>query len=313
MKPSNVKNVLVVGAGVMGHSIAQVFAQSGIDVFLVDVKQEILDQVQPKVRSNLETLVKFGTVSEKDIEDILSRIHLSTDLSTCAQKVDFAIEAVVENPDIKTKVFQALESSGRDDLVLATNTSSLDIFDIIPFKNPQRIIVAHWFAPAFIIPLVEVVPGTNTSDETIRFTAGLMERIGKHPLVLKTFFNSFIVNRLQQGLSKAVWEILENGWATPEEVDLAVKMTLGIRLPIVGAVQTADFTGLDLAFKIQKAQNRLVPLIEEKVKKGHLGAKTGKGIYDYGGRSETEILAERDKRYLQMLQCLNTVGAFKPL
>jgi 3-hydroxybutyryl-CoA dehydrogenase len=132
-------------------------------------------------------------------------------------------------------------------------------------------------------------------------------------MTMKTFVPSFIVNRVQNAISRAVWEMLENGWATPEEIDLAVKLVLGVRLPVVGVVQTSDFTGLDLVYDIMKSQNRLNPLIEEKVKMGHLGAKTSKGIYDYEGRTENEILKKRDERYIKTIEHLERIKAFDPI
>ena len=130
---------------------------------------------------------------------------------------------------------------------------------------------------------------------------------------MKEFVPAFIVNRIQLKIAQAVWEMLENGWATPEEIDLAVKMTLGIRLPIVGVVQTVDFTGLDVVFDIMKAQGPVNRLLEEKVGQGHLGAKTSRGFFDYGGRSETEILKKRDALYLKMLDHLEATKAFDPV
>ena len=313
MEPNDVKSVMVVGAGVMGHSIAQVFAQAGIDVFLVDLKEEVLEYALDRIRSNLGTLTRFGLTFSEDKETILSRIHPTLKISDGAEKVDFALEAVVEVPEVKRDVFLELENACPKDLVMASNTSSLDIFEIAQLTRPERLLVAHWFAPAFIIPLVEVVPGPDTDSETIRFTVELMERIGKRTLTMKKFVKSFIVNRIQIAIARVVWEILENDWATPEDIDLAIKLTLGIRLPIIGVVQHADFTGLDLAYNIQKARGEVVPLVEEKVKQGHFGAKTGKGLYDYGDRTETEILETRNILFLKMLKYLEEIDAFKPI
>ncbi len=313
MDSSEVKRALVVGAGVMGHSIAQVFAQAGIEVQLMDLRGEILERAMDRIRSNLGTLVEFGRVREDLVDTILGRIHPSTALPGTGEGIGFAIEAVVEIPEIKRRLFSQLDEIFPDDTVIASNTSSLDIFSIAEVKRPERLVVAHWFAPPHIIPLVEVVPGPKTRPDVVRFTAALMERIGKRPMVMKTFVPSFIVNRVQNAISRAVWEMLEKGWATPEEIDLAVKLTLGIRLPVVGVVQTSDFTGLDLMYDIMKSQNRLNPLIEEKVKMGHLGAKTSKGIYDYEGRTENEILKKRDERYLKTLEHLERIKAFEPI
>jgi 3-hydroxybutyryl-CoA dehydrogenase len=313
MDSSEVKRVLVVGAGVMGHSIAQVFAQAGIEVQLVDLKSDILERAMGRVRSNLGTLAEFGRVQKDQIETILGRIQPSTDLPATGEAIDFAIEAVIEVPQIKRGLFSQLDEIFPDDTVIASNTSSLDIFSIAEIKRPERLVVAHWFAPPHIIPLVEVVPGPKTRPDVAPFTAALMQRIGKRPMIMKTFVPSFIVNRVQNAISRTVWEMLEKGWATPEEIDLAVKLVLGVRLPVVGVVQTNDFAGLDLVYDIMKGQDRLNPLVEEKVRQGHLGAKTSRGIYDYQGRSENEILKKRDERYLKTLEHLERIGAFDPV
>jgi 3-hydroxybutyryl-CoA dehydrogenase len=313
MDPEDVKRAVVVGAGVMGHSIAQVFAQAGIDVGLVDVNEKVLDRAMKLIKSNLDTLAEFKRVSKSKIPAILKRIHPSTDIAIAAQGVDFAVEVVSEVADVKKKIFSQLDEICTEDTVLASNTSGLDIFSIAEVKKPERLIIAHWFAPPHIIPLVEVVPGPKTSPEIVTFTAKLMERLGKKPVVMREFVRSFIVNRIQNQIGLAVYEMLDKGWATPEEIDLAVKSSLGIRLPIVGVVQTYDFTGLDLVLDIWKSYGLSPPFFEEKVKKGHLGAKTSKGIYDYGGRSEEEILKKRDRLYLKMLDYLESINAFEPV
>lgn len=313
MDAEDVKRVVVVGAGTMGHSIAQVFAQAGIEVGLVDVDEKCLEHAMRLVKSNLDTLAEFKRVPKGKIPAILKRIHPSTDLAAAAQDVNFVIEAVSEVADIKKNIFSQLNEICSEDVVLASNTSGLNIFSVVEVKKPERLIISHWFAPPHIIPLVEVVPGPMTSPEVVAFTAKLMERLGKKPVVMKEFVRSFIVNRIQNQISLAVLEMLDKGWATPEEIDLAVKSSLGIRLPIVGVVQTYDFTGLDCVLDIMKSYGRIHPLFEEKVKKGYLGAKTSKGIYDYGGRSEEEILRKRDRLYLKMLDCLESINAFEPV
>ena len=311
MDYNDVKRTVVVGAGVMGHSMAHVFAQAGIEVNLVDLNETVLEHAMDLMKGNLETLAEFQKVSGDDIPEILARIHPYSDLAGGAEGVDFAVEAVTEVPDVKREVFSQLDQFCPGDTVIASNTSSLDIFSIAQITRPERLVVAHWFAPPHIIPLVEVVPGPETSQEVVEFTANLMKRLGKKTVIMKEFVPSFIVNRIQHSVSQAVWEMLEKGWATPEEIDLAIKLSLGIRLPIVGVVQTTDFTGLDLIYDIMKGGGRLSPLVEEKVKQGHLGVKTSKGVYDYGGRSEVEILKKRDRRYLKLLDHLERMEAFE--
>ena len=313
MNVDDVRRVVVVGGGLMGHSIAQVFAQAGIEVGLVDVNDQTLEHATCLIKSNLNTMAELGRIQSDQIPAILDRIHPTTDLASSAAEVDFALETVVEVPEVKKEVFSRLAEACPQGTILASNTSGLDIFDIVDTPNPERLVAAHWFAPPHIIPLVEVVPGPATSAEVISFTAALMERIGKKPVVMKQFVRSFIVNRIQNAISMAVWEILLSDWATPEEVDLAVKTSLGIRLPIVGVVQTLDFTGLDLVCQMMKNFGMENKVIEEKYKKGHLGAKTSKGIYDYGGRSEEEILKKRDTLYFMMLDKLEKTTGFNPV
>ena len=313
MDHNDVKRAVVVGAGVMGHSMAHVFAQAGIEVNLVDLDEAVLEHAMDLMKGNLETLAEFKKISGSDIPDILARIHPSTDLASGADAVDFAVETVAELPDVKREVFSQLDQFCPGNTVIASNTSSLDIFSIAQITRPERLVAAHWFAPPHIIPLVEVVPGPATLSEVVTFTSNLMERLGKKTVIMKEFVPAFIVNRIQHSVSRAVWEMLEKGWATPEEIDLAIKLSLGIRLPIVGVVQTTDFTGLDLIYDIMKGEGRVNPLVAEKVKQGHLGVKTSKGVYDYGGRGEVEILKKRDGRYLKLLDYLEKIKAFESI
>jgi 3-hydroxybutyryl-CoA dehydrogenase len=313
MNPQDVKKVAVIGAGTMGHSIAQVFAQAGIDVNLADVKQEVLNHSLQLIRANLKTLVDYGKVDSKDVPSILGRIHPTTDLTVAAEDVDFALEAVVEIPEVKKKLFTRLEELCPKRAVLASNTSGLEIFKIIEVKNLSRTVVTHWFAPPHIIPLVEVVPGPQTAPEVLQLTSGLMTRIGKKPIVMKQFVQRFIVNRIQNAIAFTALEMIANGWAKPEEVDLAVKASIGIRMPIIGVLQSLDFTGLGLVNDINKNLGLKNPLIEEAVKQGHMGASTSKGIYDYGDRTEEEILRKRDTLFLKMLDHMEKIGAFDPV
>jgi 3-hydroxybutyryl-CoA dehydrogenase len=309
----SVKNVLVVGSGVMGHSIAQVFASADLDVALVDVDEKALDRAMNLIESGLNTMADFGKISRKKIPSILSRITPSTDLREMACDVDFVIEAVPEVPSIKKEVFSQLDELCSHNTVIASNTSGLDIFSIADVKRPERLVIAHFFAPAHIIPLVEIVPGARTSPETIWFTANLVEKLDKNPVVMKKFAPGFIVNRIQKAIGEASFEMIEQGLVEPEEIDRAIKHSLGIRLPIIGVVQTFDFQGLDMLFDTMKNYGKIYSFVEEKVKKGRLGVKTSKGIYDYGGRSESEILKKRDILFLKMLDHLKKINAFEPV
>ncbi|MBY8987479.1 MAG: 3-hydroxyacyl-CoA dehydrogenase family protein [Candidatus Lokiarchaeota archaeon] len=308
----DLNSVLIIGAGTMGHSIAQVYAQAGFEVDLVDTHQKKLDHAVDLIKSNLAVLAEFDRVQTDEILSIIEKIHPKTDLKEAAHEKMFVVEAVNENPDLKKHLFNQLSEFCPENAILASNTSTLDIYAITrSIKNGRRIIAHHWFAPPHIIPLVEVVPSRKTSHETVEFSVNLLKRIGKEPIVIDKFLPGYIVNRIQKALYGAMYELLARNIATPEQIDLAIKTTLGIRLPIVGIAQSQDFTGLDLVSDIMKSKGEVLPLIQEKVEKNQLGAKTGKGLYDYQGKSEEEILKKRDRLFLHQLEFLEKLTSFK--
>ena len=314
MKIDEIKNITVVGAGSMGHSIAQVYAQSGFEVDLIDLNEDALNRAMRLIKSNLNVLREFDRVDINTIPFILEHIHPSTNLQGAAKKADLIIEAVSEIPELKMKIFSVLEEYCSESTILASNTSTLDIYKILKeIKNPKRLITHHWFAPPHIIPLVEIAPGRKTSVDVVNLSIEIMEKLGKKPIVMKKFTPHYIVNRIQNAISAVMYELILRDIATAEQIDLAIKISLGIRLPIVGIVQSQDFTGLDLVKDIQKSMGIKVSIIDEKVEKGHLGAKTGKGFYNYNGQSEEEILQKRDRFYLKMLNYLEKINAFEPI
>ena len=313
MKLDKINKIAVIGAGVMGHSLAQVFAQSGYSVKLHDLDPDILEHALELIKATLETLVEFEELSYAEIQGTLDRIEPTTDLSSALKDADFVLEAVPEVPEIKKALFSEFNSFCSRGAVLATNTSGLDIFNIVEVDHPERLIITHWFTPPHIIPLVEVVPGEKTSAEIVSLTVGLLETLGKKPVVMNKFVPSFIVNRIQNTINSTLLEMIDNGWASPDAIDKAIKYSLGIRLPIVGVAQSLDFVGLDLINNILQRVGTRSTYLEEKVKRGDLGAKTSKGIYDYGDRTEAEILKQRDALYLKMLKYLKKINAFEPV
>ncbi|MFW9949545.1 MAG: 3-hydroxyacyl-CoA dehydrogenase family protein [Candidatus Thorarchaeota archaeon] len=312
IKIEDINSILVIGAGTMGHSIAQVYAQSGFNVDLVDSNPKMLSHALKLIESNLKVLAEFEKVGLNEIPSIISRISTTTNLKKAAEGKIFVLEAVSEIPDLKKQLFNQLSELCPEEAVLASNTSSLDIFRLLrDFKNPNRLITHHWFAPPHIIPLVEVAPSKKTSKEVIDFSIRLLQKIGKKPVLINKFAPSYIVNKIQNAISGAMYELLVKKIATAEQIDFAIKSSLGIRLPVVGIVQSQDFTGLDLVYDIQKSMGGILPIIKEKVESNQLGAKTGKGFYDYGGKTEDEILKKRDRLYLRQLDFLEKLNNFE--
>lgn len=314
MEINKIRSVLVIGAGTMGHAIAQVYAQNGFNVFLNDLDQKMLDHAIILIKSNLELLLEHGKLRE-EMTSILNRIHISTKIEGIASDADLAIEAVNEVPEIKRRVFKQLDKFCTQDAILVSNTSGLNIFEIADVSYPQRLVIHHWFCPAYIMPLVEIVPGSSTSSEVIDLSIELMKKLGKKPIVLNEYVDNFIVNRIQRVIMVQAWEIIQKGWATPEQIDYAVKTVLGVRLPVQGIVQSQDFTGLDLILDKQKEfrTNKRYPQVQELVEQGNLGVKSGKGFYNYGDRTELEVLRKRDELCLNMLDYLEQLRLFEPL
>lgn len=313
-RPGQVRRVAVVGAGVMGHAIAQVFAAAGLEVRLVDRDETALETAPERIGYNLETMAMAGRVSVANIPAVLGRIACTTDLASAAREADFAIEAVSENPKTKQAVFEALEESAGPDVVLASNTSGLMLYDTLEFEHPSRVVCAHWFAPPYIVPLVEVAGGPDTDPASLRWTARLLERVGKTPLVMDRFAEAFIANRIMMAMADAAEELIEEGAADLYAIDRAVKASVGVRLGVVGIFQSLDFNGLDLIAEGRGSMGLDIPAyLAEPVAMGRYGPKTGTGFYDYRGRSEAEVLRTRDLAYLSVLSALEAGKGFEPV
>lgn len=313
MQVSDVKKVAVFGAGTMGPGLALVFALGGHDVSLYSRKAETLDKAMATARSSLETLADHGKVTTAAASQALARIHPTQSVEEAGRGAHFVMETIAENRDAKSALYQELDAICPHRTVFASNTSSLNIFELVPPERQPHTVVAHFFAPAHIIPLVEVVPGPRTAVHMLAFVADFLEGVGKTPVLMKKFGPGFIVNRIQRAIGETCMDMVQEGLVEPEEIDQAIKATLGIRLPIVGVMQTFDFQGLDMLLAYQKNVGKVYSFVEERVERGELGVKSGRGIYDYQGRSEAEILRKRDELYLKMIDYLTEIGAFEPV
>ena len=312
---SEIRNVTIVGAGTMGHSLAQVFAQGGCSVWLNDVKEGILERAKKLIASNLETLVELGIVEKNQKGPILDRVQTTVKLEEAGKKADFVIEAIIEDEPAKKEMFSRLDKICPPETILASNTSYMDIFKFVETKRPEKVLIAHWFAPPHIVPLVEIVRGPQTSPDTVDRVKALMLKMGKKPIVITKFLPGFIGNRLQSALGNEVLHLLDEGYATPEDIDTATKASFALRMPILGLVKRMDFTGLDLSQKIISNATYKIPpqrtkskSVDALVEKGKLGVKTGSGFYEYGGRSTEEIMKERDIKLIRLREFLKEMG-----
>ncbi len=312
---SEIRNVAIIGAGTMGHSLAQVFAQGGYNVRLNDIKDEILDRAKKLIASNLNTFIELGVVEKSQEEPILRRIHTTSNLEEAGKNADFVIEAIFEDQAAKKEMFGRLDKVCPPGAILASNTSYMDIFKFVETKRPDKVLITHWFAPPHIVPLVEIVKGPQTSQEVVDRVKALMIQVGKKPIVITKFLPGFIANRLQSALGNEVFNLLDQGYASPEDIDIATKASFALRMPILGLVKRMDFTGLDLTQKVLSNQTYKVPpqstksrTVDQLLSQGKLGVKTGSGYYEYGGRSTEEIMKERDMMLIKLREFLKELG-----
>jgi len=286
MQAEGIRNISVIGAGFIGPGIAQIFASKYYTVRLMDIKDEILSKAIGSIRSNLSLMARKELLPESEIDAIMAKIKTTTDMSEATSDVQLVIECVTENLELKQKIFQDLDQLCPPDTILATNTSVISITEIASKTHRrERILGTHFWNPPYIIPLVEVVKGRETSDETVETTYQFLKAVGKHPVKVMKDVPGFIANRLQHALWREAISIVEHGIADAATVDEAIKNSFAIRLPVLGPLETADMIGLDLTLSIHdyilkylESSPNPSPLLREKVKRGELGFKTGQGF-----------------------------------
>lgn len=287
MKAEDIRNITLLGAGMIGNGLALHFAKAGYQVSLYSRTQQTIDKAIESTRSNLSLLLQKPAGSD-EIEKIVGRIKTTTDLAKAVANAPIIIESVAENLKIKQDLFKELDEICPRETILATNTSVISITEIASkSKNRSRILGTHFWFPPYLIPLVEVIKGKDTSDAVMELTYQFMKKAGKHPIRCLKDVPGFVANRLQHALWREAISIVEHGIADAATVDEAIKNSIGIRLAVLGPVENADMVGLDLTLAIHntvlkdlEASPNPSPLLQEKVKKGELGFKSGKGFYD---------------------------------
>jgi len=312
MNVSDVKKIAVIGAGIMGHGIAQTFALGGYEVTLNDIAGDILDKALRQVRKNLDTFIEFGITTDEAAKEAMARIKTSVSLKGAVQDVDFVAEAVPEIMDMKKRVFKDLDSYCPSHTVIASNTSGLSMTEMASeITRQDQAVIAHWWNPPHIIPLVEIVKGRYTSDETVNLVYQLLVAIRKKPVRILKEVPGFLGNRMQFALYREALACLRDGVASAEDIDLAVKASFGFRLPTLGPLETSDFGGLDTFLNISEylfkeidRSTEAPELLREKVLAGNLGVKAGEGFYSYPGDRAQEKIKERDRQFLQRLKSL---------
>lgn len=310
------QSVAILGAGIMGSGIAQVFAQAGYEVWLYSRTEETLEKALNRIEQNQETLTDNDLLTSDAAREARNRISVTTDLVQAVDGVDLVNENLPEILDLKQEVFKSLGEMSLPETILTTDTSGLSITEIAEeTSHPGRVAGLHWWNPPHLVPLVEIIRGEETTDETVNILYAVMEKVGKKPVVVKKDIPGFIGNRLQTAVVREVLGLLEDEVADPEDIDLVMKYGPGFRYPAIGPVQAMDLAGLDTVmlvsdylFKEINRSTRPNRLLKRLVKEGKLGAKTGAGHYSYSDESLQNIIRERDEKFIALLKLLDNGG-----
>lgn len=315
MRNSNVREwkVSVLGAGTMGQCIAQFFAMNGHRVSLYNRTPANLDKAFVQIKNNLCTLIQLGQITDQDMERALSGIRGTSNLKEAVQDADIVIENLAEKEEVKKNIFAQLDEYCGSDVILSSDTSTMNIYEFLEVSHPERLVITHFFNPAHVMPLVELVRGPETSDEVTEVVKAFLEGAGKTVAVLNKVIPGFILNRITMAVFREASYIAGQGWTTPEEIDKAIVSTFGPRYTFEGPFALSDFAGIDVYERL----GTLLPpvlcsdhgcpgILPEMTAEGKLGVKSGEGFYRY--EDEVKARRERDTKIIKMLQAIRAVN-----
>jgi 3-hydroxybutyryl-CoA dehydrogenase len=296
MNVEDIQRIAVIGVGFIGHQIAQEFAMAGYTVHLHDTNEKKLQTALSNIHQNLHTLATADFLNPDQIQPVMNRFITHSQQKSAVDDVDVVVEAVYEDLHLKQQVFQQLDMQASEHAILASTSGALMPSEIASTTSrPERILVTHYINPPYLLPVVELVRSPQTSDATVDTMFQLYQHIGKSPVIVQKEVPGFIVNRLQFALWREAWHIVEQGIASPQDVDTVVADSFGRRLNLIGVFNACDMGGWDLIstaaaymFPHLSHTTEVPQLIKDKVTKGELGVKSGKGFYEWNTRSPTD-------------------------
>lgn len=309
------QDIAVIGAGTMGHGIAQCFAVKGWKVNIFDLSREVLETVPDRVRINLELFVEAGWLTQEAAESALNHIVLTENLPAAIQRADLVIETIPEDLDLKRRLFRELEGLISPETILCSNTSALSITALgRDLRHPERFLGTHFWNPPHILPCVEVIKSPVTSEKVFEEVVAILSDLGKEPIRVLKDVPGFVGNRMQHALQREAMCLVEQGIAAPEEVDKVVKFGFGLRLALMGPLERSDWGGLDITWQVQQYLlpflcNDTTPakVLTEKVAAGQLGVKSGQGWFNWPEEEKTRALGERDQRLMALIGLIRRI------
>lgn len=311
--------VAVVGAGLMGHALALAFALGGHQVRLTDTNAETLARAPGLMATALATLTEAGEAEPSwDRQRLSAAVRCEPTLEKTVRGAAVVVEAVLERSDVKHALYEQLESLMEPNAILASNTSNLDVFPLVPKGLRKRAIIAHWYTPPYLCDLVDLCPGPETDPSAIETVRAMVAAMGKAPVVFKQMVQGYVANRLQAAMGLEVQRMLDEGLVTPNDIDDSVIHGIALRMPILGIMAKADFTGLPLMQQGMKNRSYTPPVPRERsetldhlIEQGRTGVMSGKGYFDWGDRTPEELFRERDRKLLALKQALRKIGPMR--
>lgn len=314
---SKIETILIMGAGTMGSAIAQAIACKGFHVYLVDQAEHLLSRARMLVDYGVRGMKDNELYTEEQARAVSENItYITADqLNEVGQSADLVIESVFENPDVKKSVFAQLDAACRPDCIFCSNTSASNVFEFVKISHTERFLITHWFNPAYLMKLVEVVKGPDTADVVIDIVVEFLREVDRKPCVINQYIPGFIVNRIANAICREAGYMIMNGWTTAQAIDEAIRSTSGIRYAFEGPMALNDVVGWDLiltgchdVYASLCNDTDTSRFAEEMVAKNTLGLKTGHGVFDYSGTSSAEFLGERSKKIIQMYKAVENLG-----
>ncbi|WP_051353053.1 3-hydroxyacyl-CoA dehydrogenase family protein [Thalassobacillus devorans] len=308
-------NITVLGAGVMGHGAAQLFAQAGKNVKIRARRESSLEDARELMTNSLKIMVEKEMLTENEMHQALARITYTTDLHEAIQGADFIFESIPEDLEKKLDTYEVIERIVSDDTIISSNTSTFPLKELTQkAKHPERFVITHFFNPPQLVPIVEIVKGEKTEEHVVETTYKLIQEIGKNPVVLKKEISGFIVNRVQVAMLREAFYLMEEGVATAEDIDVAMKGSMGFKWAFCGPMESQDLAGLQttqaMVGKIVEdlSNTREVPaFLKKMVENEQFGIRTNKGFYEYDDHGE-QAIHKRDDHFLDLLKLLQQKG-----
>ena len=311
-----IRKIGIIGAGTMGHGIAESFAMYGYDVNLYDIHSAALDKAKSLMEQELEMMVEEGMLTLAELPAIIGRIHLSTDLKQTVEDRDYVIECAPENMELKKRLFKQLDELCPAKTILASNTSSLplgEMMELIGEDRKKRMMVNHMFNPAHLIPLVELSFFGNMPEEIYAEVEDLYLSINKQPVRIVKDVPGLVANRIMQGVAREVFSLIEQGVADAADIDRALKFGPAFRYATTGQLEVSDFGGLDIwctvgdnLLKVMDNSQSANKLLRQKVSEGKLGVKSGEGFYRYNDDTVSDIKKNFMKKLIRQLKVSRT-------